>query len=111
MRGNSSVGALVIQPRQGPVMLPPQNFVEPKSAHSVTITKQGYFLFFVFFFFLLCCPCCPGIFYVQQAGLCLPSGGIKGLCDGHINHCHMNSKVAPDILFIVIITIIVIIPL
>lgn len=51
MRGNSSVGALVIQPRRGPVMLPPQNFVEPKSAHSVTITRQGYFLFFVFFFF------------------------------------------------------------
>lgn len=104
MRGNSSVGALV---GRGPVMLPLQNFVEPKSSHLCHHHQTTFSSLFV----LLCCPYCPGIFYVQQGGLCLPSGGIKGLCDGHINHCHMNSKVAPDILFIVIITIIVIIPL
>lgn len=87
-------------------MLPPQNFVEPTSSHLCHYhqTRLLSFLFFVL-------PCCPGIFYVQQTDLCLPSGGIKGLCDGHIHHCHMNSKVASDFLFKAIITIIVIIPL
>jgi hypothetical protein len=68
------------------------------------------FLFILFYFLVfqdrvsLCSPGCPGTHSVDQAGLCLPSAGIKGVrhCCSALAHFHIDIilSASPAFLFI-----------